>query len=70
MIVTPCGVALRGVFNASTDLVAAQWSGEAVAKALQEGGADVVVCDIQGTKVEVPEHIDIVFKQGRVTKIS
>jgi len=25
---TPCGVALQGVFNASTDLVAAQWSGE------------------------------------------
>lgn len=38
-----------------------RWSGEAVAKALREGGADVIVCDIQGTKVEVPENIDIVF---------
>jgi len=38
-----------------------RWSGEGVAKALRKGGADVVVCDIQGTKVEVPENIDIVF---------
>ncbi|MCX6957271.1 MAG: D-alanine--D-alanine ligase [Verrucomicrobiae bacterium] len=38
-----------------------RWSGEAVAKALREGGADVIVCDIQGTKVEIPENIDIVF---------
>ena len=28
MGVTPCDVALQGVFNASTDFVAAQWSGE------------------------------------------
>ncbi len=38
-----------------------RWSGEAVAKALREGGADVVICDIQGTKIEVPENVDIVF---------
>jgi hypothetical protein len=34
-IVNPCGVALQGVFNASTDFVAAQWSGE---------GAGVLLC--------------------------
>ncbi len=38
-----------------------RWSGEGVAKALRAGGADVVVCDVQGTAVEVPENIDIVF---------
>ena len=38
-----------------------RWSGEAVAKALRDGGADVIVCDIQGTKIEIPENVDIVF---------
>ena len=38
-----------------------RWSGNAVAKALREAEADVVVCDLQDTNVVVPENIDIVF---------
>lgn len=38
-----------------------RWSGEAVAQALRKGGADVVICDIEGTNIEIPENIDIVF---------
>jgi D-alanine-D-alanine ligase len=38
-----------------------RWSGESVIKALRQGGADVVVCDLQDTNVVVPENIDIVF---------
>lgn len=44
-----------------TEAQVSRWSGEAVAKALRQGGADVIVCDLHDTKVVVPENIDIVF---------
>ncbi len=38
-----------------------RWSGEGVAKALQAGGAEVVVCDLKNTNVVLPENSEIVF---------
>jgi D-alanine-D-alanine ligase len=44
-----------------TEAQVSRWSGEAVAKALRKGGADVVICDLHDTNVVMPENIDIVF---------
>ncbi len=38
-----------------------RWSGEAVAKALRAGGAEVVICDLKDTNLILPEHCEIAF---------
>ena len=38
-----------------------RWSGAAVLKGLQEGGATVIPCDLHDTNVVLPENIDLVF---------
>jgi D-alanine-D-alanine ligase len=38
-----------------------RWSGKSVIKALQEGGGDIVVCDLDDSNVVLPEKVDIVF---------
>lgn len=38
-----------------------RWSGEGIAKALQQGGALVTICDLSDTNVVIPENVDIIF---------
>lgn len=38
-----------------------RWSGEAIASALRKGGAEVSICDLHDTNVEIPEKSDLVF---------
>ncbi|HLB34569.1 MAG: D-alanine--D-alanine ligase [Verrucomicrobia bacterium RIFCSPHIGHO2_12_FULL_41_10] len=37
------------------------WSGEAVAKALEKGGAEVILCDLHDAQFTLPQDIDIAF---------